>query len=109
MFASRHLAIRMEVSVTREIAAPNREFFTLADCQTATPKENARKGDGERKSTAARATLRAVVVDLIFSGALGAKELGDHYANDNCCSRNQNSQTSSCPGSGRRFFAAPWD
>jgi hypothetical protein len=35
-------------------------------------------------------TLRCVTVPLIFKGALGARMLGGHYANDNCCSKKEN-------------------
>src|SRR5215469_9661781 len=48
------------------------------------------------------ASLRGGIVDLIFRGALSARELGGHYANHNCCSEKETGFDA-----GGRFFAAP--
>src|SRR5436853_742206 len=45
-----------------------------------------------------------MIVDLIFRGALGATDLGGHYANDNSCSKNETGS-----GGRRRFSTARGD
>jgi hypothetical protein len=93
MFTSRHVAMTMEVSAARETAASGSDFSKSGRLADGNPKENAFQSKGESKSPRRLPPLRGVAVDLIFSGALSAKELGGHYANDNCCSKNEDSKT----------------